>query len=289
MLHGLGRMVTFGPFTFDRPAGCSAATAPECRCRRGSSGVLEVLLDAARRGRGAAEISTPSGRTPSSPIRRWPRPSACCARPWATTRRRRATSRRSTAAATVSSRPLIEADAATAPLAGRSPMRRSSPKRCRRRSATGGAMEGGACFARSSRPPRCGSTRTSALRWRPWSGCGSRRRRERSSTPGRRRLPCRRMARWWRGPRATRRAGCTSGGSTSSRGAHFQGPKMGRRRSSLLTGDGSASSPRGSSGKSRWPAGCRIALTDAAQPFGAVWLSDGRIVFGASARAGSCA
>ena len=32
--------------------------------------------------------------------------------------------------------------------------------------------------------------------------------------------------------------------------------------------------------------GLPIALTDAAQPFGAVWLSDGRIVFGASARGG---
>ena len=58
-----------------------------CRCRRGCSGVLDLLLSGPARSCRGRNSSTASGRKRSSPTRRWPRPSACSGQSSATTRR----------------------------------------------------------------------------------------------------------------------------------------------------------------------------------------------------------
>ena len=74
-------------------------------------------------------------------------------------------------------------------------MRPVAVKRCPRRSAVSWCRGASRSCARSSRPPRCGNTRTSRRRCRRSSGCASPRRPARSSIAGRRRWPSRRMAR----------------------------------------------------------------------------------------------
>ena len=97
-------------------------------------------------------------------------------------------------------------------------MPRSSPRRCLRRSATSWCRGARRCSARilaATALWQYTHLRHAAPARRPdadRAGAGNGLRR-----PGASAGRCRRTARWWRGPRATRRAGCTCGGSTSSR------------------------------------------------------------------------
>ena len=106
------------------------------------------------------------------------------------------------------------------------------------------------------------------------------------STHARQRSRCLPTVASWRGRRAIPPAGFTCARWISSTRRPCQERKARARRSSRPTGDGSRFFADGKLRKVSLAGGMPVAVAEASQPFGGVWLPDGDIVFAASEHGG---
>ena len=212
------------------PTGCFAMATRASAASSGARRAGSPRLAAPARSFQNRKSSTASGRRRSSPIPPWPKPSACSGRRSATIPRRRPTCRQSTGAAIGSWR---------LSRCCRHDLRRTDRSRRRLHRVERVSPSIGGQLVPWFVAVLCGMLAVTALwqytqfplRFRRWFGCASTRRRVLFSIAGRPRWRSRRRARFSRGLRATRRAGCTSGGRRA-RGARVS--RYRRRKCAVL-------------------------------------------------------